>query len=133
MYLRYLVIAAFVIHGLAHMSGFMAAWTSRDSGFTQNPWLFSRSSTLRSAMGKGFGLLWLVASIALVGSGLGILLWPGLWPVLPVVASIISLAVIIPWWNTVVPGAKVGAAYDVLALIALLPSWSQRVMAALGL
>jgi hypothetical protein len=59
--LHFIVIAAFILHGLAHVSGFMASWT---------------------------------------------------------------------WWNTVVAGAKVGAVFDVLVLIALLLPWRDSVMAA---
>jgi hypothetical protein len=52
---------------------------------------------------------------------------------MPVVGAILSLVVIIPWWNTVVPGAKVGAAFDLLTLVALIFPWNQQVMTALVL
>jgi hypothetical protein len=35
-------------------------------------------------------------------------------------ASVISLVVIVPWWNTVPPGAKFGAFFDVAVIIVLL-------------
>jgi hypothetical protein len=133
MILHYLVTAAFIMHGLAHISGFIAAWTSNANGFNKNPWILSKSITLHTPVGKLFGLLWLAAMIALVFSGLGLLFWPSVWPVLPVVGAILSLGVIIPWWNTVVPGAKVGAVFDLLTLVALIFPWNQQVMAALGL
>jgi hypothetical protein len=44
-----------------------------------------------------------------------------------------SLLAIIPWWNTVVPGAKVGALFDLITVIALLPPWREQLMAYLGL
>jgi len=133
MILHYLVAAAFIMHGVAHSSGFIASWTSNDNGFTKNPWIFSKSITLRTPVGKLFGLLWLVAMIALFFSGLSLLFWSGLWPAMPVVGAILSLVVIIPWWNTVVPGAKVGAAFDLLTLVALIFPWNQQVMTALVL
>lgn len=34
-------------------------------------------------------------------------------------AAVISLVAIVPWWNTVPPGAKVGAAFDILLIVAL--------------
>jgi hypothetical protein len=45
--------------------------------------------------------------------------------------SILSLVAIVPWWNTVVPGAKAGAALDAFTLIALVAPWSAQIMAAL--
>jgi len=111
--LHYLIGVVFIMHGLAHLSGMMAAFTARDVGFSDKPWLFSTGATLRSPIGQLFGLVWLAAAIALVG-------------------SILSLIAIVPWWNTVVPGARAGAAFDGLMLIGLVAPWSEQVMAALG-
>jgi hypothetical protein len=47
-----------------------------------------------------------------------------------VAQAIVSLIVIVPWWNTVVPGAKAGAVFDVIVLIALLLPWRESVIAA---
>ena len=132
MLLHYLISVVFIMHGLAHLSGVMAAFTARDVGFSDKPWLFSTGATLRSPIGQLFGLVWLVAAIALVGSGLSLLFHLGGWPALPIVASILSLIAIVPWWNTVVPGAKAGAAFDGLMLIGLVAPWSAQIMAALG-
>jgi hypothetical protein len=45
--------------------------------------------------------------------------------------SILSLVAIVPWLNTVVPGAKTGAALDALTLIALVAPRTAQIMAAL--
>jgi len=132
MFLRYLVSMVLIIHGLAHLSGVMAAFTARDVGFSDKPWLFSKGVTLRSPIGKLFGLVWLAAAITLAGSGLSLLFHWGGWPTLPILGAILSLIAIVPWWNTVVPGAKAGAAFDGLMLIGLVAPWSEQVMAALG-
>jgi hypothetical protein len=47
-----------------------------------------------------------------------------------VVQAVVSLIVIVPWWNTVVAGAKAGAAFDGLVLIALSLPWRESVIAA---
>ncbi len=96
MLLRYLISVVFIMHGLAHMSGVMAAFTSRDIGFSDKPWLFSTGVTLRGPIGKLFGPVWLVAAITLVGSGLSLLFRWGSWPALPIVGSILSLIAIVP-------------------------------------
>jgi hypothetical protein len=42
------------------------------------------------------------------------------WPSLAIASAIISLIVIVPWWNTVPPGAKAGAFFDLVILAILL-------------
>jgi DNA-binding transcriptional LysR family regulator len=128
MILKYFVAAALILHGLAHLSGFVAAFTSRDTGFSPKPWLFSPNVTIHSAIGRVFGLLWLVAAVALAGAGLALLLGWAVWPWLPIAGAIVSLLVIATWWNTVPPGARLGAVFDLIILVALLPGWREQVM-----
>ena len=45
-----------IAHGLAHISGFFAAWTSADAGHAYRPWLFSANVTLDSPVGRGIVL-----------------------------------------------------------------------------
>ncbi len=103
-------------HGLAHLSGFFASWTSSDNGYNTQPWLFSSTVHLQSTLGRAFGLLWLVAMFGLAGSALGILFRQAWWPYAAVASSAISLCVIVPWWNTVPLGAKFGAVFDLLVI-----------------
>ena len=51
----------------------------------------------------------------------GVILRQEWWPALAMVGSLLSLVVIVPWWNTVPPGAKLGAVFDVI-IIAVLAS-----------
>jgi len=132
MILGYVVAAAFIIHGLAHISGFTATWTSKNAGFGDKPWLFSKGITLRSRTGMAFGLLWLLAAILLIASGIGLLLQGMWWPTLPLMGSMASLLAIVPWWKAVVPGAKVGAAFDLLAIAVLIAPWGEEVLASLA-
>jgi len=103
---RLLIAVPLLVHGLAHISGFLAAWTSSDLGYTSRPWLISPGVHLHSGLGRAFGLLWLIATVSLIGSALGLVFRQELWPALAIASSIISLVVIVPWWNTVPPGAK---------------------------
>jgi len=128
--LHFIVIAAFILHGLAHLSGFMASWTRNSSGFSDRPWVLSTGVTLHSGTGHIFGLLWLVAAICSMGAGIGLAVQQAWWPILAVAQAIVSLIVIVPWWNTVVPGAKAGAVFDVLVLTALLLPWQDSVIIA---
>jgi DNA-binding transcriptional LysR family regulator len=117
---QYLLAAIFILHGLAHLSGFLAAWTRGDLGFPNKPWVFSSRVTLKSPIGKVFGLVWLLAMLALVATGLGIARQTTWWPALVVPAALLSLVVILPWWKSVPLGAWLGAAFDLLVLAGML-------------
>lgn len=117
--IRILFAVPLIVHGLAHISGFIASWTSLDVGYADRSWLFSADVTLDSPVGKAFGLLWLAAAVGLAGSGVGLLLRQEWWPTVAVLAAAISLVVIVPWGRTVPPGARVGAAFDMLVILAL--------------
>jgi hypothetical protein len=117
---RFFFAAPLLMHGLAHISGLLASWTGVDAGYSSKPWLFSQSVYLDSAVGRIFGLLWLMAMLGLVGSAFGLVFRQDWWLPLAVAASVMSLVVILPWWNTVPSGAKFGAFFDLLVIAALL-------------
>lgn len=129
---RYLFGFLLTLHGLAHVTGLLGFWTSGPQALAEKPWLFSRDITPRCTVGRLFGFLWLVAGIGLVGAGLGLLFGQDWWPVLATAAAVVSLAAIIPWTRVVPPGAWGGVAIDLLILIALLPPWADRIVAALA-
>jgi hypothetical protein len=53
------------------------------------------------------------------------------WPTLAIAAAGVSLVAIVPWMRVVPPGAWAGALLDLLDLVALLPPWSDQIVAAL--
>lgn len=54
---RIILAIPLMAHGLAHLSGFIAAWTTADVGFSTS-WMFLSSElSLHSSVGKLFGLL----------------------------------------------------------------------------
>ncbi len=131
--LRIIVALMIIGHGIGHIMGFLAAWTRVPMGFTDRPWIFSSGVTIGSALGRAFGLLWLVAMVATVASGIGLLIRADWWPPLAIVGSIISLLVIAPWWNTVAPGPRFWASLvDLIILAALLLPWRETVLEMLG-
>jgi hypothetical protein len=117
--LNYILAVPLIGHGLAHISGFIASWTRRQAGFYNNPWLLSNGVKLNSPLGKLFGLLWLAAAAALSASGVGLILMQDWWMNAAIAGAVISLVVIVPWWRTVPPGARIGAAFDLLILAVL--------------
>lgn len=124
---KYLIAFVLIMHGLAHLSGFLEAWTPVQA-FAGRPWLFSEGVTMNTAVGRIFGLLWLVAAAGLAGAGYGLLAGHDWWPLLAVVAACFSLVVIVPWWRTVPPGARFGALFDLVIVVALLLPWSDRLI-----
>jgi cytochrome c biogenesis protein CcdA len=131
--LRWAIIIVVLAHGIGHIMGFMAAWTNVPMGFTDRPSLLGDTLTLESAVGRAFGLLWLVAMIAFLGSVYGLAAHQDWWRVLMIAAAFISLVAILPWWNTVTPGPRFGATLvDVIIIAALLPSWGEQIVRAIG-
>jgi hypothetical protein len=117
---RYIFALPFLIHGLAHISGFLASWTSADAGYKKTPWVFSSGVFLNSPLGKVFGLLWFVAFVGFIGTAYGIVFGHIWWPQVVIAVSTVSLFVIVPWWNTVPPGAKIGALFNVLSIVVVM-------------
>jgi hypothetical protein len=125
---RYSIAFALLMHGLAHFSGFFAAWAKADVGYKANPWLFSKNVTLKSPLGKVFGLLWPVAALALVAGGVGLALGQGWWPGAALIGAAVSLFVILPWLRSVPPGAWAGTLFDALILLSLATPWKEQVL-----
>jgi hypothetical protein len=128
MFLKYLFAFLLVMHGLAHVTGLVGAFSSGEQAFEDQPWIFSQGVTARDPVGKAWALLWLLAALGLVGSGLGLALgWSG-WPTLAIVAAVLSLVAIVPWLRVVPPGAWAGALLDLFIVVALLSPWADRIV-----
>jgi hypothetical protein len=117
MLIRLLFAVPLIVHGLAHMSGLAAAWGKTGSGFEPEPWIFSSGITLQSSVGRAWSLLWLAAGLGFVGAGLGLLFVQEWWPALVVSAAVVALVAMVPWWNSVPPGAKAGMVFDLMILL----------------
>lgn len=130
--LTYVIALALIMHGLAQAAGFAASWTTHSAGFSARRAILPGGITLHSPVGRAFGLLWLVAMLGLVGGGLGLVFGQVWWPTLTLGGAVISLVAIVPWWNTVPPGAKVGAAFDLLLIVILALPWNAQVIELLG-
>lgn len=117
---NYVAAVALIAHGLANIAGLVAAWTNNASGFTGQPWLLSNGVTLQSGLGRAFGLVWLISTVALVGAEVGLVLHQDWWRAPALAGSIVSAAAIFPWWNAVPPGARFGGLFDLLVIVVLL-------------
>jgi len=126
--LRFIFAMPLLIHGAAHISGYLASWTKRDQGFNDNPWLFSKDITIKTPLGRSFGILWLLSMIAFISSGVAIVLAQFWWVQAVLAGSVLSLIAIVPWWKTVSYAAKIGAIFDLLLIGFILCPWCQQIM-----
>ncbi len=129
---RYLLAIALIGHGIGHVMGFLAAWTKLPMGFSKVPWVLPGGFTINSAVGRAFGLLWLVAMIGFIGAGLGVLgiaVQQDWWRPLALASAVISLVAIVPWWNTV--GPKLGPLLFDLIVLAGLLFWGDQLSKAI--
>jgi len=91
-------------------------------GFNQNSWIFGTSGTLSSLPGRIFGVIWLAATVILIAAGVGLLTNQAWWTSAAIIGAVVSLAAIVPWWNSVNSGVRIGALLDIAILIGLLTS-----------
>ncbi len=126
-------------HGIGHIMGFIETWTGwqpfADPSFNESPWIFSNGIFIHSAVGKVFGLFWLAAMIGFFAAAIGLVAKQSWWSTVAIIASILSLLAVIPWWNTFTPGimSKQSAVVaDIIILLALLGPWKDVVLARLN-
>lgn len=117
-----------IMHGLAHLSGFLASWTNLDVGFKDENWIFSSKKYLEGVTGKFFGIIWFISMLIFVSSGVGLLTAQNWWTNTLITAAFISLLSVLPGWKSVPSGAKLGALFDVAVLIIFLSSLKAEVI-----
>jgi hypothetical protein len=131
--IKYVVILVLLFHGGGHALGFLAAWTRLPMGFTDRPWVFGGDVKIDTAVGRVFGLIWLVALVGFIAAGVGALVGQEWWGVAAFWSSLISIVAIVPWWNTVTPNARIWPILvDVLILAALLGPWRDQITGVMG-
>jgi hypothetical protein len=131
MFLKYLIAFLLIMHGLAHVTGLMGAFSSGEQAFEDRPWIFSQGVTARGLVGKAWALCWLLAAIGLVTAGVGLLFGWSWWLELASVAAMLSLVAIVPWLRVVPPGAWAGGLLDLCLIVALLAPWTAQIVEAL--
>lgn len=118
--IRFLVAIPLILHGLANLGGALAFAGKTPEGFTAQPSVISSKIHMHSPLGRLWGVIWLLSALALVIGGLAALYRRQDWLTLSALGSALSFAAIAPWWNTVPPGARFGAIFDLFALAVLL-------------
>jgi hypothetical protein len=134
--LRFIVAIVIIGHGIGHVVGFLGSWTKSQLGlpdyaFNQSPWLLPGDIPMQSTIGKVFGVIWLVSMGAFLAAAIGLLAKQSWWPTVTVIASILSLIVVVPWWNSFTPGImskRSAVVVDIIVLVALLSPWKDEIL-----
>jgi hypothetical protein len=123
--IRFLVAIPLILHGLANLGGALAFAGKPPEGFKTQPSVISPKLHMHSAFGRIWAVVWLLSSLALVIAGLAAIFQRDAWLALSILGSAFSFTAIAPWWNTVPPGARFGAIFDLIALAVLLSPISE--------
>ena len=137
--LRIVIAIILAGHGIGHIMGFLETWTSwqpfDNPSFNESPWIFSDGIFIHSAVGKVFGIFWLLAMIGFFAAAIGLIANQSWWSTIAITASILSLLAVIPWWNTFSPGImskNSAVVVDIIILVALLGPWKDALLARLS-
>jgi hypothetical protein len=125
---KYILAIPLIMHGLANLAGVIAPWAANLAGFKDAPWLFGGGVKFSGLAGRASSLLWLLSTLFLIGSGVGLLLGETWWVALAVIGAAFSLAVIFLWWKAVPPGARFGALFDAILLVVLTSPLREQIL-----
>jgi hypothetical protein len=117
---RILVVVFLAMHGLGHGLWFMASWTKLRSGFGDGAWALPGEVTIRSALGRIWGLGALVVTMLFLVGALGLLVGDPRWVRPTNLAILISLGVVSPWLRQAPGSTGVMAVIADLVLMFLL-------------
>ncbi len=131
--IRWLIAIAMLMHGAGHIMFFLEAFTDSPMGFSSAPWLLPGSFTVDSPIGKAFALLWLLAMLGFMVAAVGLMTRQEWWPALAVAAAVVSLVVLLPWWNVITQSSRVWVLLaDVVVILAFGMPWKEQVIKSLG-
>jgi hypothetical protein len=94
---RILVVIFVAMHGIGHLIWFLAAWTPVRSGFGQERWILPGNVTIRSPLGKLWGIVALVVTLLFVAAAVALLSRSLEWRTMANSGVILSFGVVVPW------------------------------------
>ena len=83
--------------GMIHVIWFLAAWTPVRSGFGNGRWILPGDVTIRSPLGKLWGVVALVVVLLFVAAALALLSQSLSWRQLANSGVVLSFGVVVPW------------------------------------
>jgi hypothetical protein len=94
---RLLVIVLIAMHGIGHVIWFLAAWTPVRAGVGDSAWSLPGQVTIRSPLGRVWGLLALAAMLAFLAAAAALLGGTASWRGLTFIGIVLSFVAVAPW------------------------------------
>lgn len=94
---RLLVAVFLLMHGIGHVIWFLASWTRVRSGFGDGTWALPGAVTIRSPLGRAWGLAALVVMAFFSIGALGLVIGDPRWVNPTNLAVFLSFGVVAPW------------------------------------
>jgi hypothetical protein len=94
---RILVVIFLAMHGVGHLIWLLAAWTPLRSGFGEGRWVLPGEVTIRSPLGKLWGLAALLVTVLFVAAAVALLGQSLQWRAIANTGVILSFGVVVPW------------------------------------
>ncbi len=122
--LRFALGALLILHGLVHPALGSAPddpaappWPSFWQAGSGHSWLLSNAGLGATVVQWVGVVIWVLATVFLVGAGIGVFVEQGWWWPLGIAGAVLSLIMIVLYWH---PYVAVGAGLNVAILVALL-------------
>lgn len=121
--LQYFAALVLLGHGIGHLVGVIPTWTSIEIGGMQDkPWILPGDHHFDSSVGKAWSIIWIAAMVLFLVSSIGVFMDKEWWRQWAIIGSLMSIVAMLPWWNSILAGAKAGVALDfAIILVLLLP------------
>ena len=94
---RILVIVFLVMHGIGHVIWFLAAWTPIRAGVGDGAWILPGEVTIRSPLGRVFGLVALASLVVFVAAAMLLAFQEPAWRGLTNIGILLSFVAVVPW------------------------------------
>jgi hypothetical protein len=96
---RVLAVIFLVMHGLVHLLWFVASWTSVRTGFRYGAWVLPGQVTIRSPIGRIWGLGGVVVFVLFSLGAIGLVLAEPAWANWTNLGVLLSYGVVVPFWR----------------------------------
>jgi hypothetical protein len=128
-------LAAFVIfgHGIGHLTGPLFSNGVKIGGMSDGPWVLSRTQMMAGKVGKAWSAFWIAALVLFVVSSVGAFMGESWWRDWAVIGAVVSIVAMVPWWNSILIGAKAGVLLNIAILLVVPFGWGQGIVDFFGL
>jgi hypothetical protein len=130
--IKLITVIVLAAHGIGHVMAPQAAFVP-PGAFPRGAQAAVAGITIGSTAGRAVALLWLVPLVGFLLGSYGLWIDASWWRPVLAVSAVVSIAVVLPWWNVMPTFSYLGAlAVDALVLVALLTPWGDQLIKSFG-